>query len=370
MIRIIQFLPSIQDGGAETLVKDYALSLNRDYYDVKIVSIYNAKNVANYKILAANSVKMISIYKKWNKINRAFNKVFGKLYIPHRFLRIIRYEKPEVIHVHMEMLRYLIPISRHIKGIKLFYTCHSIPERYFAGKNCVEYKAAKKLINDNGLRLIALHNEMKMKLDSMFDINNTLVVRNGIDISRFKNVNETKEMIRESLGIPTNAFVVGNIGRFFDVKNHGFLIEIFTLIQKKETDAFLLLVGAGPLKEEIEDKINGLDLNSRVLILSHRSDIPRILKAMDVFVLPSKYEGIPVTLLEAQAAGLRCIVSDKINHECFICDTVVPLSIDDSPVIWCDTILNPTIKGKSNGSIEDFHIKSSIKVLEQLYQNN
>ena len=174
-------------------------------------------------------------------------------------------------------------------------------------------------------------------------------------------------LILKFLGIGEHAFVVGHVGRFFAPKNHEFLIDVFYQLQKRLQSAFLLLIGAGPLEETIKEKINSLGLDTKVLILSHRTDIPHLLKTMDVFVFPSKYEGFPVTLVEAQVAGLRCIVSDKISHESFLCDTVIPLSIDESPNMWCNTILDETIKGVSYGNLGDYDMNKEIKRLENFY---
>ena len=368
MIRtVIQFLPSLQDGGAETLVKDYALLINKELYNLKIVTIYDACSTANTKIIKQNNIEIIPVYKNWSLITRIFNKIFGKLYIPYRLKKIIGTYNPEVIHIHMNVLKYIKSISKSLTGIKLLYTCHSVPDRYFAGNNHKEYEAADYLIKHKGLQLIALHNEMKMQLNAMFGINNSIVVRNGINLERFRDNSETKEKIRKSIGIAECAFVVGHIGRFFEPKNHDFLIEVFNLVQEHRKSAFLLLIGAGPLKSKIKEKINSLNLNNKVMILSHRTDIPRLLKAMDVFVFPSKYEGFPISLVEAQAAGLRCIVSDKINTESFLCDDVIPLSIDESPSTWCNVILDETIKGKSYGHLNDYDMNRIIKRLENIY---
>jgi glycosyltransferase involved in cell wall biosynthesis len=227
--------------------------------------------------------------------------------------------------------------------------------------------AARHLIKENGLRLIALHDEMKTELNEMFGIDNTVVIRNGVDFKRFQNVKVSKKEIRKSLGIPENAYVVGHVGRFDRVKNHEFLVEIFNELVKRKDNAFLLLVGVGELEENIEMKLHNYGLDGKYLILSHRSDIPELMKAMDVFVFPSLYEGLGIVLIEAQVSNLRCIVSDSVPKEAFQTDLAVPVSLNKSVSEWCDVILDDSIKDKNNGDINNYDMNKEIKRLEELY---
>ena len=201
----------------------------------------------------------------------------------------------------------------------------------------------------------------------MFVIDNTVVIRNGIDFNRFRNVAITREQERAVLNIPADAFVVGHVGRFHEVKNHTFLVDVFGEVCKKNKNAFLLLVGDGALKKSVEDKLDRLGYNGRYLILSHRSDIPELMRAMDVFVFPSLYEGLGLVLIEAQVSGLRCIVSDAVPTEAFQTDLAVPVSLSEPASKWCDIILDDSIKGVAHGNIEDYDMNKEIKRLEKLY---
>lgn len=366
-IKVAQYIGAIQDGGAETLVKDYAFLLDKDLFDVIIITRWRGYDSANYKILEKSGIRMISIYPNNNLIFKAFNRILGKFYIPYKLYKIIQQEKVKVLHGHLELLHNISPISNKIRNIKIFYTCHNLPTLLLSGKRKKEGIAARYLLKNNQFQIIALHDDMRREINEMFDIDNTVVIRNGIDFRRFQNVYESKSSIRKCLGIPDNAFVIGHIGRFSNQKNHDFLIDIFSEVCKKRDDAFLLLIGSGELMNTVKAKIDRLNLTDKVLILSHRSDIPQLLKAMDVFVFPSKYEGLSVTLVEAQVSGLKCIVSDRVNRETIMLDTTVLLSIDDSPKKWCETILNPLIKGRAYSNIEDYDINKEIKRLEKLY---
>lgn len=368
MKTVAQFIGTIQDGGAETLVKDYALLLNKSLIKCIVIVLYRNRNTANDLILENSKIKIIPIY---NKTDSFLIKLIRKLnnwwYPYYRLKKIIKKENIDVLHVHLSFLHYVKRIAKSIKNVKLFYTCHSLPEKLI-GENCLkENLAAKYLLKNNGLQIIALHDEMRKAIDSMFGINNTIVIRNGINFDRFKNVKETKENIRTTLNIPFNAFVVGHVGRFSVVKNHSFLVDIFCEILKKKPDAFLLLIGDGEKKQEIINKLNDLGLHNKYLILSNRSDIPQLLRAMDVFVFPSLYEGLSISLIEAQVSEIRCIASDRVPKETFKTQFAVPVSLEKSSEEWCRIILDNNIWGSINGNIEDYDMNKEIRRLENFY---
>ena len=366
-IKVAQYIGAIQDGGAETLVKDYALLLDKNLFDIIIITRWRGYDSANYKILDKSGIRMISIYPNNNIIFKVFNRVLGKFYIPYKLYKIIQQEKVKVLHGHLELLHNISPISNKIRNIKLFYTCHNLPTLLLSGKCIKEGIAARYLLKNNQFQIIALHDDMRKEINEMFDIDNTVVIRNGIDFRRFQNVYESKSSIRKCLGIPDNAYVIGHIGRFSDQKNHDFLIDIFSEVCKKRDDAFLLLIGSGELMNTIKAKIDRLNLTDKVLILSHRSDIPQLLKSMDVFVFPSKFEGLGIVLIEAQVAGLRCIVSDAVPKEAFKTELVIPVSLGESPEKWAEITLDVSVIGKANGNLNEYDMNKEIKRLGNLY---
>ena len=136
-----------------------------------------------------------------------------------------------------------------------------------------------------------------------------------------------------------NKYVLGHIGRFETQKNHSFLIDIFKAVHDRKENAVLLLVGDGLLKREISNKVDRLGLSDCVIFTGVRTDIPELLQAMDVFVFPSLFEGVPVTLVEAQASGIHCVVSDTISKEIFVTDLLETVSLDQPAGVWADNIL-------------------------------
>lgn len=364
---VAEFIGSIQDGGAETLVKDYALLLNKNLFDVIIITRWKGNHSANYEILKRSGIRMISIYPNNNAICRIFNRIFGNIYIPYKLYKIIQRENVKVLHGHLPVLHTISQISDKLHDLRLFYTSHTLPSISLSGKREKEGIAARKLIKNNNLQMIALHDDMRREINEMFGIDNTVVIRNGIDFRRFQNVAESQKEIRQNLGIPENAYVIGHVGRFAAVKNHDFLIDIFSEICRQKSDAFLLLIGAGELMDTVKAKIDRLHLTDKVLILSHRIDIPQLLKAMDVFVFPSKFEGLGIVLIEAQVAGLRCIVSDAVPQEAFKTELAVPVSLNESSERWAEITLDTSIKGEASGNLDDYDMNKEIKKLEKMY---
>lgn len=166
-----------------------------------------------------------------------------------------------------------------------------------------------------------------------------IILNNGLDTELYSFKQPIRVKYRCKLGIE-NSFVVGHIGRFTRQKNHVFLIDIFAQIKQKKENAVLLLIGQGELENEIRNKINEVGLENNVKFLGIRKDIPALLSAMDVFVFPSLYEGMPNTVIEAQASGLPCVIADTITREAAITEIVKFLPLSSQPETWAEVALN------------------------------
>jgi len=166
------------------------------------------------------------------------------------------------------------------------------------------------------------------------------VIPNSIYVERYKYQKNIRDQIRMELGLNKQQFVIGNVSRFAYVKNHDFLLDIFNEIIKMNNNALLLLVGDGELRNKIEEKISKLGLSKYVKLLGVRSDVNKLLQAMDVFVLPSYYEGLPVTLIEAQASGLKCFVSkDVVTTDANITGLIDFIELSKSSKYWAELII-------------------------------
>lgn len=196
------------------------------------------------------------------------------------------------------------------------------------------------------------------------------IFNNAIDVDKFKYNDAVRESVRNELGIE-GMFVIGHVGRFCYQKNHCFLIDVFKSVHDIEEKSVLLLIGTGKLKEQIEKKVKALGLERNVLFLGVRKDVDKLYQAMDVFVLPSLYEGLPVVGIEAQTSGLPCFFSDRFTDESVIVSNTKVLKLDDSILVWRDEILRVREISRKDCSncirYSSFDIVGEAKVLEDYY---
>lgn len=169
------------------------------------------------------------------------------------------------------------------------------------------------------------------------NIDNCKIIRNGLDLSLFKYSPELREIRRKELGLH-NEFVVGHIGRYEFQKNHDFLIEIFNELYKKNKNSRLLLIGYGSQKERIWEKIHSLNLSNAVIDGGASTDNVANYNAMDVFLLPSYYEGLPVVGIEAQATGLPCVFSAEVTEETKVTDAAKFISLEKTSLYWAKIV--------------------------------
>jgi glycosyltransferase involved in cell wall biosynthesis len=200
------------------------------------------------------------------------------------------------------------------------------------------------------------------------------VLHCGIDLAPFRAASSATKL-REDLGVGAQAKVLGLVANFTPPKNHRFLVSVFAEVVKRDDSPYLVLVGDGPLRREVEQQVQLLGLSRRVIFTGQSPAAPEFLKqVINVFVMPSVREGLPLALLEAQAAGIPCLVSDVVPGEANVCDSVTRIPLANGPKYWADAILS--ILGTGGGrhsqaldSIErsDFNLTVSAVRLAELY---
>lgn len=369
-IKVLQFIHGFSMGGAETLTKEYCLKLDQSKFDVAVLCfhryhtpyeqqmeeagirvIYASDHIKNYdKIAFRYPGRLLMLAKRW---------VFLR--------KMLRKEAPDVLHVHMALSIYVL-LANLKKETKILRTMHTDPDRHWNqsfGRK-LDLWATKRLMKKYPMRFIALHEKMKKELDEMFGVSNTAVLNNGIDFSRFEDLPDQKS-IRYREEIPEDALVIGHVGRFNEVKNHQFLVEIFAKIHEKEPKAFLLLVGNGGLQKKIESQLKQYGLEKHYKILSHRTDIPELLCAMDRFVFPSFCEGLGIAAIEAQRAGIPCVISSAVPEEAVVSNLVKKLDLDLSAEKWAETVLQFCPEETIYDGMDAWDMREIIHSLETLY---
>ena len=185
-------------------------------------------------------------------------------------------------------------------------------------------------------------------------------LNNGLDLNAYHYDVEKRKMIRAKYDIPKEAIILGHVGRFAKQKNHMFLIQVFASYIKKHPDAYLMLIGDGDLRAEIERQVANVGLTDNIIFVGQTDEIAAYLSAMDVFAFPSLYEGMPNTVIEAQASGLPCVISDTITKEANVSGNVVYLPIDQVER-WVDYISGMDFKRKINADMSAYDIKEVVK---------
>lgn len=202
-----------------------------------------------------------------------------------------------------------------------------------------------------------------------------LMVNNGIDCEQYAFKKNVRAEVRKEFSIDADDFVIGHVGRFIPLKNQGFLVDIVDELHKTMPSAKLLLVGEGDTMDEIKAKVSDKGLEKSVIFTGVRSDVARLMQAMDIFVMPSWFEGLPVSLVEAQAAGLPVVASESISHDSDITENILFKSINESVEEWVESIVKWKEKCGRPNNIEKikkagFDSKTTVKQLVKIYIGN
>ena len=357
------------DGGVEAVILNYFRNINKSkfVFDFVIDSDSTDNNFINEIQELGGTIIKCPPYQKLHKYNKFLYKLFKE-------------KNYDIVHSNINTLS-VFPLRMAEKaGIKIRIAhSHSTSNpkewkknllknilRPFSKKYANVYFACSELA---GRWLFG---------NKTFDEGKVTIINNAIDVEKFiynedirkKVRNELKEKCKSEINDDT--LVVGHIGRFVKQKNHDFLIDIFNEVHKRKENSVLVLVGQGPLQKEIEEKVKILGLQDCVLFLGQRNDANELYQAMDVFVLPSLYEGLPVVGVEAQASGLLCELSNAMTKETKILDTTNFIDLSLSAEEWAEKILdgqNKFVRKNMTEELKDsgYDIKKEAKKLEDKY---
>lgn len=187
-------------------------------------------------------------------------------------------------------------------------------------------------------------------------------LHNGIDLDTFRYSEEARAEVRRELGIAGGELLIGHIGRFNSQKNHSCLLRVFAELLKQRPESRLLLVGGGELEGDIRAQAESLGVTGRIVFAGIRKDVPRLLSAIDILALPSLYEGMPNTVIEAQAVGVPCVISDTITREANVTGEVEYLSIEEAPSVWAGALLRP--RSADRGRMHELMLENGYGIKE------
>lgn len=297
--------------------------------------------------------------KKWFKYKKYIKKFFKE------------HNEYKIVHGHLRSTSYVylsIAKKYHMKTI-----CHSHSTTNGYGisarlKNFFQFPS--RFVTDYYMGCSQKANEWmfgKRRANS----HNCFVVNNGIDESKFKYDKIKREEVRDKLKISNDTLIIGNVGRLTEVKNHMLLLHIFKEISQINNDTILMIVGNGPLMNNLIKEAKNLNIYDKIIFTGSRFDVPDLMQAFDIFALTSKNEGLGIVAIEAQASGLITVVSQAIPEEAYITDLCVRCD-SDNPNNWCKLIMdlskNINRKDTSNLIIQkNYSIKTISKWLSEFY---
>lgn len=208
--------------------------------------------------------------------------------------------------------------------------------------------------------------------DKRFEEGKTVFIPNAVDINEFAPDDSMRIAIRAEYGLENN-FVIGHVGRFHYAKNHEFLLEIFAKIREKKPDAKLFLLGDGPLRVQTEELAKSLNIEKDVIFAGNKNPIAPFYQAFDAFLFPSRFEGMPGTVVEAQAAGLPCLISDAITPQVKATELVAFFSLEKSAKEWAEEFERHVRDRKAEGEVwvelskTNYDVTYQVKCYEQFY---
>lgn len=285
---------SLDIGGVETLILEIGKRLNRDIFEPSIFVF--EKNGKLRKEYINYGIPVIEVEK-----SKGFDWI-----LPFRLSRILKKHNINIVHTHNPSNWFYGCIAANIAGIPIVHTEHS--NHY--GLHIKRWELIESILSKFTDSITTVAENLKRRMVTRSHINSLdiRVIHNAIDLAVF-NVKIDKYKVKSDLSLPENNMIIGNIARFCEQKDHRTLLKAFKLISENMRNINLLLVGNGPLKAEMEDIVRDLQIRDKVKFLGDRRDIPNLLKIIDIFVLSSKREGLPVVLLEAMASGLPIVAT-------------------------------------------------------------
>lgn len=359
VIRIAQIMGKMENGGVEAVVMNYWRNIDKSRFRFDFI-VDNDSSIPQKEEIEALGGRVITVppYQKANAYISALT-------------RILKENNYKIVHSHMNTLSVFSLLAARRAGVPVRIAHnHSTAGKGEHKKNVLKYML-RPFARVNATHCAACSEYAGDWLFGKGSVarGEVTVFNNAIDLNRFRFNPETRDRVRKALGLE-NAFVVGHVGRFCFQKNHEFLVDIFEKIHNQRAEARLLLIGEGSLVDSVREKIAAKKLSESTIFLGNRCDVNELYSAMDVFVLPSRYEGLPVVGVEAQAAGLPCVLSDAVTRETIMQSTTKMVALHEGAEKWCSEIL--ATEGVRNvnapDSMEKFDITKIVARLEKYYE--
>jgi len=375
-IRVLHVVSAMNRGGAETLIMNIYRNIDRSKIQFDFIS-HNSNNPNDFD----DEIKSLG--------GRVFRvQSLGELG-PVKYIRelrkIMEQNGPfQAVHAHTDFQSGFVAIAAKMAGIHR-RICHSHNNDWTMGNNIKARTLLwilKRTISVFGTNYCACSIAAAHFLfnKSKTDNGRVSILRNGIAVNEYEHLLEEdcQIRIRKELDIPQDAKILGHIGRFYEQKNHRFLLQVIKKATEKDAGIIAILVGDGPLRQEIEREADELGIRNHIRFTGVRKDIPQLMRTLDVFVFPSLFEGFGIVMVEAQAAGVPCVASDSVPIETDMGLGLVKfVRLQAGAEIWAQEVIT-SLPTKNNNLKEvsqkitdrGFNIKQSVADWVSLYGIN
>lgn len=346
-MKIIHVIPNLNVGGAETMMKNLIIEQANAGHNVMVVAFYQSDSSIR-KALEAIGIEILFVDKK-----QGFDfSIISKL------KRIFNNERPDVIHTHLYVLPYVFLSSGKRR---IVHTIHTVAEKERSG---IAVYLTRIIYHSRRVTPVAISDEIRKSISQFHDIqeNKIPVVLNGSPISNYYK--------KQSYAIPDKVRIV-HVGSLIPLKNHELMIEVANMLKKNNVNFKMEFAGAGYLKEKLQEKVCNLGLEDCVEFVGLKDDISLFLKDADLFIFPSQYEGVPMSLIEAMASGLPIIASNVGGIPDMITDMANGILIEPNEDNLYDALVtlikNEDLRAKLGKSAIEMSNKFSSKNMEIEY---
>lgn len=361
-IRIAQIIGKWVGGGVEAVIMNYYRNIDRSKIQFDFICDEDSTCIPYEEIKKLGGrIIVIPPYQKPLKYHKELKKV-------------LKENNYKIIHSHINTLSLFPLFAAKRAGVPVRIAhSHSTTNKKEWKRNIMKQilRPLSKIFATNYFSCSEFAGRWQFG-NKDYDKGKVYLMNNAIEVDKFIFNENIRNEVRKELGVLDETFIIGHIGRFVETKNHSFLLEIFKSIQEKRNESILLLLGQGPLEEKVKNKAKELNIESKVKFLGQKTDIEKYYQAFDIFLLPSLYEGLGMTLIEAEVSGLDCIASNKVPKESEIIENRVKfISLEDKEK-WISECVNYKKSDRKINlkEIEQYNIKTKVKELENFYLNN
>lgn len=356
-IRILHVVQRMEAGGTQAFLMNLYRNIDRNKIQFDFLVEYEDKEFYDEEIQKLGGIIYYTNFRKTLNIIK-FKRTLKQILVNH--------PEYKIIHIHATAIGKICTDVAKKCGVKTIIA-HTHNNNAVKDWKYLPKKILRKLYCKGPTDFFACSEDAGK---FTFNKNKFTIIYNAIDIDKFIYSENTRKDIRAELKLE-GKFVIGNVGRLHEQKNQSFLIDVFNIIQKVNNNAILLIVGEGPLEAKLKQKAEALRISQKIIFLGNRKDVNKIYQAMDVFVLPSLFEGLGIVAIEAQASGLPVVASTGVAKETNITNNIIYLSLDDPVEKWADTIctfkVNDRLSIVPSVKSSKFNIKNTVNFLENFY---